>query len=31
MDMTKRMELFGSERSGQTFVEFFQQKLDVLG
>ena len=31
MDMTKRMGLFGSERSGQAFVEFFQQQLDVFG
>ena len=31
MDLTKRMALFGSERSGQAFVEFFQQQLDVFG
>jgi hypothetical protein len=31
MDMTKRMALFGSERSGQEFVEFVQQQLDVFG
>jgi hypothetical protein len=30
MDMTKRMALFGNERSGQAFVEFFQQQLDVF-
>jgi hypothetical protein len=30
MDLTKRMALFGSERSGQAFVEFFQQQLDVF-
>ena len=31
MDMTKRMGLFGSERSAKAFVEFFQQQLDVFG
>ncbi len=31
MDMTKRMALFGSERSGKAFVEFVQQQLDVFG
>jgi hypothetical protein len=30
MEMTKRMGLFGSERSGQAFVEFVQQQLDVF-
>jgi hypothetical protein len=30
MDMTKRMALFGSERSGQAFVEFVRQQLDVF-
>jgi hypothetical protein len=31
VDMTKRMGLFGSERSGQAFAEFVQQQLDVFG
>jgi hypothetical protein len=30
MDMTKRMGLFGSERSGQAFVDFFRQHLGVF-
>jgi hypothetical protein len=30
MDMTKRMGLFGSERSGQAFVDFFRQGLGVF-
>src|SRR5262249_60843212 len=28
MDMTKRMALFGNERSGKAFVEFVQQHHD---
>jgi len=31
MDMTKRMALFGNERTGKAFVEFVQQQLDVFG
>src|SRR5262245_18457928 len=30
MDMTKRMGLFGSERSGQAFMDFFRQQLGVF-
>ena len=30
-DMTKRMALFGSERSGKAFVEFVRQQLEVFG
>jgi hypothetical protein len=30
MEMTKRMGLFGGERSGEAFVEFVQQQLDVF-
>jgi hypothetical protein len=31
MEGTKRMSLFGSEKAGKAFVEFFQQHLDVFG
>jgi len=30
MDMTKRMGLFGSERSGQAFVDFVRQQMSVF-
>jgi hypothetical protein len=30
IDMTKRMSLVASERSGKAFVEFVQQQLDVF-